>query len=117
MRHIFPWLVAAFAFLVLVGTSSMLPLVWDEGELINRAELVKRWGGQVIGQLCGKNAEQSPFSQEAIAASWRSTTVSEGHPGGYLAVIALGRTLADCVPQLPQKTAWRLGPILLRASR
>jgi hypothetical protein len=113
MRYLLPWLVAAFVFLVLAATSQMLPLVWDEGELIGRAALVKRWGGQVIGNLCGDHAEQSPFSQEAIATSWRSTTVIEGHPGGYLAVIALGRTLADYVPQLPQKTAWRLGPILL----
>ena len=113
MRHIDPWLVTAFVFLALAGTSSMLPLVWDEGELIGRAVLVKRWGGQVIGHFSGDNAEASPFSQEAIAKSWRNTTVSEGHPGGYLAVIALGRSLADCVPQLSQKTAWRLGPILL----
>ena len=116
-----PWLVATIVFLVLTGTSSMLPLVWDEGELISRAALVKRWGGQVIGCLSGCNVEQSPLgtvrpallSQEAIAASWHSTTVIEGHPGGYLAVIALGRTLADFVPHLPEKTAWRLGPILL----
>ena len=112
-RHCVSWLVAMFAFLALAGTSPMLPLVWDEGELIGRASLVKRWGGQVIGYLSGHNAEQSPFSQEAIATSWRSTTVIEGHPGGYLAIIAIGRTLADVVPQLPQKTAWRLGPILL----
>ncbi len=113
MRHLSPWLVVAFAFCVLAGTSQMLPLVWDEGELIGRAASVRHWGGQVISDLRGHEVTPSPFSQEAIAASWKSTTVIEGHPGGYLAVIAMGRTLADLVPQLPQKTAWRLGPILL----
>ena len=113
MRYTSLWLAVAFVFLALAGTSPMLPLVWDEGELIRRAASVKRWGGLVVDNLRGDDVEQSPFSQKAIAVSWRSTTVIEGHPGGYLAVIALGRTLADLVPQLSQKTAWRLGPILL----
>ena len=122
MRHFYPWFAATFVFLALAGTSPMLPLVWDEGVLIHRAASVKRWGWQVVDDLCGDDlhgdnhepgTEQSPFSQKTIATSWCCTTVIEGHPGGYLAVIALGRTLADLVPQLPQKTAWRLGPILL----
>ncbi|MCL2120584.1 MAG: hypothetical protein FWH27_19410, partial [Planctomycetaceae bacterium] len=62
MRHIFPWLVGAFAFFALAATSPMLPLVWDEGELINRAALVKRWSGQAIDHLRGNKKEPSPFS-------------------------------------------------------
>jgi hypothetical protein len=107
MRQIISVLAAGIAFLIFMGTSEMLPLVWDEGELIERAELVKSWGSD------------SPFSQTSITKHWRSTTVIEGHPGGYLAIIAGGKTIADTItslsflPSVPPKTSWRFGTILL----
>ena len=121
MQRAAPCLVMMTVFLVLVGTSQMLPLVWDEGELISRAAAVKAWGERAVVSPRGDEDHASPFSQEGIAASWKSTTVVEGHPGGYLVVLALGRTLADVandltpgfLPKLSPKTAWRLGPILL----
>jgi 4-amino-4-deoxy-L-arabinose transferase and related glycosyltransferases of PMT family len=121
MRHITPWLVMIAVFFALIGTSQMQPLVWDEGELISRALAVKQWGEQAVASPMGDKEHVSPFSREGIAASWKSTTTIEGHPGGYLAVIAFGRVLADLandltpdfVPKLSPKTSWRFGPILL----
>ena len=121
MRCAAPCLVMMAVFFVLVGTSQMLPLVWDEGELISRAAAVKAWGERAVVSPMGDKEHASPFSQEGIVASWKSTTVVEGHPGGYLVVIALGRTLADVVnnftpdslPKLSPKTSWRFGPILM----
>ena len=121
MQRTAPCLVMIAVFFVLIGTSQMLPLVWDEGELISRAAAVKAWGERAVVSPMGDEEHVSLFSQEGIAESWKSTTVVEGHPGGYLIVIALGRTLAnvtnaltpDFLPKLSPKTSWRLGPILM----
>ena len=121
MRRAAPCLVMMAVFFVLVGTSQMLPLVWDEGELISRASAVKAWGERAVVSPMGDEEHMSPFSQEGITESWKSTTTIEGHPGGYLVVIAFGRTLADVanaftpdfLPKLSPKTAWRFGPILM----
>jgi len=78
----------------------MLPLVWDEGELIERASNIGTW------------CKNPVFTQELIAAHWKTTTVVEGHPAGYALVIAAGKKVADFLPWLPPKTAWRFGSML-----
>ncbi|MDR1384298.1 MAG: glycosyltransferase family 39 protein [Planctomycetaceae bacterium] len=121
MRWIFPAIIIVLSSLILVGTSEMLPLVWDEGELIERAGAVKSWGGDVtqflfLGRMPSDG--HSPFSQESIVEHWKSTVVIEGHPGGYLAVIAVGKIISDALslipflPEISPKTSWRFGTIL-----
>jgi 4-amino-4-deoxy-L-arabinose transferase-like glycosyltransferase len=85
---------------LLLATSPGLPMAWDEGNAINRAEGIRRWA-------------EGPdrFSRAAIDEHWRYTTVLEGHPAFYGIVIALGRA---AVPGwFEPLTGFRLGPILL----
>ncbi|MDR1492754.1 MAG: glycosyltransferase family 39 protein [Planctomycetaceae bacterium] len=120
-RWIFPGLATVLSFLILAGTSEMLPLVWDEGELIERAGLVRNWGNDAARFLFLRQTPSdglSPFSQKSIEEHWKSTAVLEGHPGGYLAVIAVGKIISDALSHLPflpdvsPKTSWRFGTIL-----
>ena len=78
----------ACAVLLLV-TSSGLPIVWDEGDTIQRAEQI---------------ASLAP-------RDWPYTTQREGHPPLAGIVIALGRSIAPA--WLDPLTQFRLGPILL----
>lgn len=81
---------------VLVATSEMLSLTWDEGESIDRARTI----------LDGTAPENWPF-----------TIRNEGHPAGYALVIAAGKSIASVAPSCcPPKTAWRFGPMLLAAT-
>jgi len=74
---------------VLLLTSPMLPMTWDEGDSLRRAAQ--------IGD-----------------GRWEFTTEREGHPAGYGILIGMGWWLAD--GWLPPLTAARLGPILLFAA-
>lgn len=71
---------------ILLATSPMLPMTWDEGNAINRAA--------GIGQ-----------------GQWQYTTQMEGHPAFYGIVIFLGQALSS--GWLPPLASARLGPILL----
>ena len=81
-------------FLLLVGlfvcSSSVLPLTWDEGESIDRAEILMQTG------------------------RWEYILTKEGHPAGYAVVIGVGTTSAKTplFSPLDFKTQYRLGPIL-----
>lgn len=79
-------LAAVACAVALVATAPGLPMVWDEGNAIVRAE------GIAHGQ-------------------WEYTTKVEGHPALYGIVIALGQWLAPA--WLAPLTAARLGPMLL----
>ena len=96
-------LCAFFAALIaLLATSQMMPLTWDEGESIDRAEKLAAW--------CHS---PNPLSQESIHKHWIFTTQIEGHPAGYGIVIAAGYAATKHI--LPPKTAYRFGPIFLFA--
>jgi len=71
---------------LLLATSPSLPMVWDEGNAILRAEQIAH-------------------------GRWLYTTQIEGHPALYGIVILAGHSLGEA--WLPPLTAWRLGPILL----
>ena len=96
------------AFLVLLATSPGLPIAWDEGNAIGRAERIAEWGRSWFQQ--GPNGKH-PLSREAISDHWHYTTQIEGHPAFYGIVIAAGHSIGARI--LPPLTAWRLGPILL----
>ena len=61
--------VAMLCAVLLLATSSGLPMVWDEGNAILRAEAIGR-------------------------GDWQYTTQREGHPAFYGIVIALGQRIA-----------------------
>jgi len=102
-------LVAIFSATLLLATSSRLPLVWDEGDTIDR--------GQRIGRLAGGAANvEGPIAEHASlrdAANWPFTITREGHPplAGWL--VALSDRYAPLA--LDRLTRLRLGPILLFA--
>ncbi|MDR1958307.1 MAG: glycosyltransferase family 39 protein [Planctomycetaceae bacterium] len=100
-RNLFPAGVFLFSLMLLASTSEMLPLVWDEGELIDRAENIGKW------------LDAPTLTEESIKTHWKAVTVAEGHPAGYAVVMAVGKKIADFFPFLPPKTAWRFGPMLL----
>ena len=102
LKHVYPFVAFFVSLLILLGTSEMLPLTWDEGESYDRAEKILTW--------C--HAEQ-PFSQAAIEKYWIFTTQIEGHPAGYGIVIAVGQVFSQ--PFLSPKTSLRFGPIFLFA--
>jgi len=74
---------------LLAATSPGLPMVWDEGNAIRRAEGI--WQGE-----------------------WQYTTQVEGHPALYGIVIAVGQRLAD--GWLEPLDAARFGPMMLFAA-
>lgn len=74
---------------VLLATSPMLPMVWDEGNAIVRAEKIRQ------GQ-------------------WQYTTKLEGHPAFYGILIAVGQGASSA--WLPPLDAARFGPMMLFAA-
>lgn len=106
-----PWSLAAglFCFVVLLATSEILPMAWDEGNAIDRANGILHW----FGRFSGSNPGPSPFSAAAIHDDWQYVDQIEGHPAFYGAVIAAGHALsAGSVAPL---TSYRLGPMALFA--
>jgi len=97
--------------LILWQTSADLPMVWDEGNAIWRAEGIEAWWSRLWAASSNERAQL--FDPAIIAHYWRYTTQLEGHPAFYGMVIAFGRRLApDDVPPWQQA---RLGPIVLFA--
>ena len=93
---------AILCLLFLLATSEVLPLTWDEGESIDRANKITAWFRAA-----------RPLSYDSIREHWIFTTQIEGHPAGYGIVIAAGHAVAKFV--LPPKTAYRFGPMFLFA--
>jgi 4-amino-4-deoxy-L-arabinose transferase-like glycosyltransferase len=101
--------VGFFVLLVLLGTSSKLPMGWDEGNAIARATMIAIWGKACLGQ--GPPGWQNPLSPETIEAGWQYTNQGEGHPALYGIVIAAGYSVTGAV--LAPIDSWRFGPMLL----
>jgi hypothetical protein len=96
---------------LLLSTSAELPMVWDEGNAIWRAEGIGAW----ISKF-----QATPFFRwwellcpQQISRYWKYTTVYEGHPSFYGLVIAVGRYLAPA--DWPAWQQARVGPIFLAA--
>ena len=94
--------VAILTFLVLLGSASWLPMVWDEGNAIRRSDRIAQWF-----------ADGPAFSHESIQQGWPYTTQVEGHPAFYGVVIVTGHALSSSF--LSPLTAARFGPICLFA--
>ena len=97
---------------ILLATSAELPMTWDEGNAIRRAEGIQDWAERWL-TLRGQPATPGPLTSVAIDEDWQYTTQIEGHPAFYGIVIAIGRGLSAAF--LSPLDSWRLGPMLLFA--
>jgi hypothetical protein len=110
---------AVATLLLLLLTSPRLPMGWDEGNAIHRAEGIQHWAarwtpGRRVPRACPCPAAlPGPMSREAIHDDWEYTTRTEGHPALYGIVLALGHGLGRS--WLAPLESWRLGPMLLFA--
>ncbi|MGQ9914129.1 MAG: ArnT family glycosyltransferase [Thermogutta sp.] len=86
-----------------------MPIVWDEGDALDRADAVRDW----LAAFPHLDRLPRPLSAEGIRRGWPFTTEREGHPAFYGLVIALGRELAPNF--LDPLTRYRFGPMLLFA--
>ena len=89
------------SWLVLAFTSPGIPIVWDEGEYLGRAQIAIDWFRYMPASL----------SEEGIFRHWLFIRYAEGHPAGFVLPIAIGKWLGS--PVLDPLTAARLGPITL----
>ena len=95
---------------MLLATSGEMPMTWDEGNAIRRAEGIQHWAERCV-TFGDEPGEPGPLTSVAIEEDWHYTTRIEGHPAFYGIVIAIGRGLS--APFLSPLESWRLGPMLL----
>lgn len=103
-------LVAAGCALALLATSPGLPMAWDEGNAIWRAQRIEQWAALLVDAEA-ENRPLGPLSREGVREYWRYTTQVEGHPAFYGIVIAAGRSISR--GWLGPLDSCRFGPILL----
>jgi 4-amino-4-deoxy-L-arabinose transferase-like glycosyltransferase len=91
---------------LLLVTASRMPLAWDEGDTIFRAEEIAQLAAQ-------SGVDDHPQFLTAVRAegNWPFTTQREGHPPLAGIVVALGQGIAPS--WLDPLTRERLGPIVL----
>ena len=98
-------------FLFLTVTES-LPPVWDEGDSAARADSVLYW----VTHIVPGTTDISPWSEETLRKYIPNTVSLEGHPAGYIFLIAAGKGFCDTTRLseiLSEKVSYRFGPILL----
>jgi hypothetical protein len=88
---------ALVSWLVLACTAPGIPIVWDEGDYLQRADQIVEW------------FRHPAFSKAAIEQHWLFITYAEGHPAWFAIPIAFSKLLLGGV--LDPLTAARLGPI------
>ncbi len=101
-------LVGLSACAVLVATSEMLPITWDEGNAIHRAQGIAAWFNRLSSSDPG---QPGALTGDAIAHDWRYVNQVEGHPAFYGIVIAFGHRPSS--GWFRPLTSYRLGPIIL----
>ncbi|MBI3839772.1 MAG: glycosyltransferase family 39 protein [Planctomycetia bacterium] len=92
--------------LLLVATSPGLPIVWDEGDTIFRADEIAR-----LAELSGVDRHPPFLDAIRAEANWPYTTRREGHPPLSGILVALGSRLSP--EWFGPLTAARFGPIVL----
>jgi len=101
--------VAAATLAILLATSPPLPMAWDEGNAIRRAEAVTQWFVEVWQRPPGS----TPLAAARLETGWPYTTQIEGHPAFYGLAIAAGQAIGG--RWLAPLAAARLGPMTLFA--
>ena len=98
--------VSVFCAALLVATSPGLPIVWDEGDAIVRAEQIAH-----LAEQSGIDGQPRFFEAVRSPAHWPYTVVREGHPPLAGIVIVLGTWAAP--GWFDPLTQARFGPMLL----
>lgn len=98
----------AVAFVFLAWTSPAIPIVWDEGEYLDRATRLVTWF-HLIWNSSSPEGGLHAFSDDVIHKYWIFINWHEGHPAGAVIPIAIAKGLLGGVFQ--ELTAARLGTI------
>ena len=95
---------AAVAFVFLAATSPAIPIVWDEGEYLDRANYLIKWF-KLIWQVRSADGGLHAFSDRVLHANWHFFTWYEGHPAW---------AARRCSPQSPR---WTTRPNTIQMAR
>jgi hypothetical protein len=96
------------SWLILACTAPHMPIVWDEGEYLSRADQIVAWF-RLLFDVGNPHGGLNALSSTVIHEHWRFINSSEGHPAWSAIPIALGKALLS--GPLNPLTAARLGPI------
>ncbi len=94
-----PFFLFIAVFSLLVTTSSILPLCWDEGEARWRAESIEEWFS-----LFPKRSLGESFSRDSIEQGWKFVVYREGHPAFYGLLAAAGQAWGRINPSADART-------------
>ena len=103
-RHL-AFIATALSFIVLASTASGIPIVWDEGEYLWRADQVIAWF-RLLRDFGSPQGGLHALSQPVIDKYWMFITWSEGHPAWAIVPIAAAKALLSAI--VPTLTAARL---------
>ena len=106
----FAFATAAVAFVFLAATSPAIPIAWDEGEYLGRANSLVSWFHLLWNPRSAQGGLQA-FSAGAIHDYWHFFTVDEGHPAFAVIPTAIAKGLLGGVFQ--ELTAARVGTIAI----
>lgn len=102
---------AAIASLIaLAATAPGIPIVWDEGEYLWRADHLIEWF-RLLGNFGSAQGGLHAFSEAVIRDHWMFITYSEGHPAGAAIPLAVAKALLTGI--LHPLTAARIGTIAI----
>ena len=99
---------AVASMIALAATASGIPIVWDEGEYLWRADHVIAWF-RLVGDIGSAQGGLHAFSDAVIRDHWLFITYSEGHPAWAAVPIAVAKSLLTGI--LHPLTAARIGTI------
>jgi hypothetical protein len=94
--------------MILACTAPHMPIVWDEGEYLFRADQIVAWF-HLLFDVRNPQGGLNALSSSVIHEYWLFINWSEGHPAWFAIPIALGKALLS--GPLNPLTAARLGPI------
>ena len=101
---------AAVAFIWLAATSPAIPIVWDEGEYLDRATYLLDWF-RLIRNTASPDGGLHAFSARVIHDHWHFYTWYEGHPAWAVVAMAVSKGVVGGV--LHELTAARLATIAI----
>lgn len=96
------------SWLILACTAPRMPMVWDEGDYLFRADQIVAWF-RLLFDVGNPQGGLNALSNASIQEHWRFINWSEGHPAWFAFPIAVGKGLLS--GPLNPLTAARLGPI------
>ena len=94
--------------ILLASTAPGIPIVWDEGEYLWRANQIISWF-RLIPDGSSPEGGVHAFSQPVITGHWMFITWSEGHPGWAVIPIAAAKAVFSGI--FHELTAARIGTI------